>query len=623
MGTVGPDSDPMVREMKEHLERFAQASGGDVRRELESLYLLALEREKLAAIGYGGAGVQARVRGLGADDEVRLIVSHALRWAAEDERSHAVLARGLLVRTGRFLTVLATFAAYCGGLVAGWSAAVLHHTTFRRAPLSNALARVAVLFGRLGGKVPETAAAALKHQSFSSFCRFQVGAERTAVLSWDHIGALLERLPDGERLSLTARRIADDERKHERFLGVLLEAFDDQDQLRQGHDAQSLRAALAQIDASFIPGQERVAQRTHVGGGGVVHVREDEAAARGDAEALEGLLEATLDATTLAPLLSRRPGSRVAIKTTFMTAYDRRDPSSHVDLHLAEGLARWLRERGASDVAYLEAPNHYDLFFSGRSVTEVARYLGFESESYRVVDTSTDQVPFTFRRGTAQDTVSATWRDADVRLVFAKMRSHPSMLVHLTTHAVESLGRRIDELLFHDRQADVETGAMMMLDALPPALVILDATHHVPDGLTGILGDPTPSHPGRIYASEDPLALDLVAARHMGIHRFPEQHALSVAFDWFDDPARDVVVDGPDSRIPGFKSPHRNDATVLLSALAYPVYAFGGDRGNLWVPRMDPDAFPLKRRKTLSETLIRPLLRFLFGFGVPPRSARS
>jgi uncharacterized protein (DUF362 family) len=613
----------MVREMREHLERFALAARGDVRRELESMYLLALEREKLAAIGYGGAGIQTRVRGLGADEEVRSLVAHALRWAAEDERSHAVLARGLLVRTGRLFMVLATLAAYVGGLVAGWSAAVLHHTTFRRAPVSHVLARLAVVFGRLGGKVPETAAAALKHQTFASFCRFQVGAEKTAVLSWDHIGALLERLPGGERLSLTARRIADDEHKHERFLGVLLEAFDDEDKLREGHDAQSLRAALAQVDASFIPGQKRVTQRTNVGGGGVVHVRQSDAASQGDPAALRALLEETLGATQLEALLSLRPAARIAIKTTFMTAYDRSDPSSHVDVCLADALARWLKQRGASDVAYLEAPNHYDLFFRGRSVAEVARYVGFESEAYRVVDTSTDQVPFTFRRGTAQDTVSAAWRDADVRIVFAKMRSHPSMLVHLTTHAVESLGRRIDELLFHDRQADLEAGAMMMLDALPPALVLLDATHHVPDGLTGILGDPTPSHPGRIYASEDPLALDLVAARHMGIHRFPAEHALSIAFDWFDDPAREILVDGPDTRIPGFKSPHRNDATVLMSALAYPVYAFSGDRGNLWVPRMDPEAFPLRRRPTLSERLIRPLLRWLFGFGVPPRGARA
>jgi len=612
----------MVAEMVAHLASIREQARGSVRRELQALYLLALEREKLAAVGYGGPGIQARVRTLEADDGTRHVVGHALRWAAEDERSHALLLRGLLVREGSLRIAAATLAAGLGGLIAGWAAAVRHHTTFRRAPVSQILARVIVLLGRFAGKVPDTAASALTYQSFASFCRFQVSAERTAVLSWDHIADVHALGPDGARLSAIARRIADDERKHERFLGVLLEAFDDDDQLRAGHDANTLRQALATIDAAFVRGHERARTRNLVGSGGVVHVREDPASARAEPAATRALLRAVLQPTPLGAILAAKPGARVAIKTTFMTAYDRRDPSSHVDLHVADELACVLRELGASEVDYLEAPNHYDLFFAGRSVGEVARYLGFESERYRVVDIGADQVPFTFRRGTAQDTMSRTWRDADVRLVFAKMRTHPSMLVHLATHAVESLGRRIDELLFHDRQANLESGAMMMLDALPPDLVILDATHHVADGLTGILGDPTPSHPGRIYAACDPLAIDLVAARHMGIRRFPPGHALSVAFHWFDDPATQIAVDGPDTPIPGFNNPHRNDLTVLLSALAYPVYAFTGDRGNLWVPRMDPSAFPLERPETPMERIVRPLLRGIFGFGVPPGGDR-
>jgi uncharacterized protein (DUF362 family) len=348
----------------------------------------------------------------------------------------------------------------------------------------------------------------------------------------------------------------------------------------------------------------------------VVTVREDDRAKTGDGEALRALLRASLRDSKL---LDGWAGGRVAIKTMFMMAYDQRDPSPHVDLVLVEELARVLREHGATDVAYLEAPNHYDRFFAQRTVAEVARYLGFDSTSYRVVDAAGDQVPFSFRRGLGQDSVSRTWKEADLRIVFGKMRSHPSWLVHLTTSALESLGRRVDELLFHDRRADLASGAMMMLDAFPPHLALLDATHHVPDGLTGILGDPRPSHPGRIYAASDALALDLVAARHMGIERLPRDNALSLAIDWFDDPRPSLTVDGPDTRIRDFKSPHRNDLTVLMSALAYPVYVFGGDRGNLWLPAMDPEAFPLLSRPTLLERLLRPTLRTLFGFGVPGR----
>jgi hypothetical protein len=249
----------------------------------------------------------------------------------------------------------------------------------------------------------------------------------------------------------------------------------------------------------------------------------------------------------------------------------------------------------------------------------VARYAGFTSDAYRVVDAQADQVPHAFRRGVGQQSIARAWRDADVRIVFGKMRTHPSWLVHLTLNTLESLGRRVDELIFHDREADLSSGLMMLLDAFPPHLALLDATHHVPDGLTGILGDPTPAHPGRLYASRDPLALDLVAARHMGLERFPHASALAHALDWFDDPRVNTRVDGQDTPIANFSSPHRNDLTVLLSALAYPVYLLGGERGSLWVPTMDPEAFPPSGNASLFARMVRPVLRALFGFGRPPK----
>jgi uncharacterized protein (DUF362 family) len=612
--TEVPDPDrAIVLEMEEHLEAIRRASGGDRRRELEALFLLALEREALAAVGYGGEGIHERIDRLDTDAETRAVVAHALRWASRDEGTHAVLARGLLARTGRLSVAIRVLAAKLGGLVAGWAAAVVQHTSWRKAPLSQLAARAVVLLGRLGGKVPETAAAALAPQSFSSFCRFQVGAEKTAVISWQYIAELLAREPAEGELARVAARIAADERKHEQVLGVLVAAFDDEDRLREGHDRARLVAALEEIDPAFVRALERERQNP-LGRGGVVVVREDPRAAAGDAEAVRALLRAALAAVPLPELR----GKRVAIKTTFMMAYDRRDPSPHVDLALADELALALRDRGARDVAYLETPNHYDESFSHRGVGEVARYIGFASESYRVVDADADQVEHAFRRGIGQDSVCRAWKEADVRVVLGKMRSHPSMLAHLTVSTLESLGRRIDELLFHDRQADLASGSMMLLDAFPPDIALLDATHHVPDGLTGILGDPTPSHPGRIYAARDALALDLVAARHMGIERLPRDSALSLAIDWFDDPRPRALVDGPDTRIADFKSPHRNDLTVLLSTLAYPVYLLGGDRGSLWVPVMDRDAFPFARRQTPSERCLRPLLRALFGFGRAP-----
>lgn len=608
----------MMRELEVHLDGIARAAKGDVRRELEGLYLLAVEREELAVVGYGGEVVQGRVSRLQASEAVRRLVSHALRWAARDERSHAVLANGLLARIrGRLMGVKA-LAADVGGLIAGWSSAVLQHTTLRRAPFSRFVARLVTIAGRLAGKVPKTAASVLDTLRFRAFCDFQIGAERTAAASWAKMASLMERVPSGASHATVAAAIASDEVKHERMLSVFFEAFDEEDRLVAPWTDERLRDALVTIDAAFVPSEHRLEASSVVGAGGTVFVRESEAARRGDKAALATLLGETVERTGLLDALfeDAPPNPRVAVKTTFMMAYDRRDPSPCVDPVLAEALALMLRARGASEVVFLESSNHYDRFFENRSVAQVAAYAGFVSPHYRVEDTQRDQVEHRFRRGYAQRSVSTTWRRADLRLVLGKVRSNPSWLAHLSLNTVETMGRRIEELLFHDREADLTGALMMLLDELPPHLSILDATHHVPGGVTGILGDPRATHSGRVYAARDPLALDLVVARHMGLREFPRSGAISAALDWFDDPRARTVVDGPDTELEGYLSPHRNDFSVLLTALSYPVYVAGRDRGSFWLPRMDAQAFP-ERPAPITHRFVRSLLRRTFGFGSP------
>ncbi len=297
----------------------------------------------------------------------------------------------------------------------------------------------------------------------------------------------MARLESATEFSAIARKIAADERKHERVLRVLRDAFDDGDVVRVDLDAEKLERVLLEIDRAFV---SNPVGRGRDAGGPRVIVRASERARTGAADAIETLLDDTLIATGLLDDIFRSAPSapKIAIKTTFMMAYDRADPSPHVDLSLAVSLARLLRDRGASDVAYLEATNHYDLFFGRRSVEEVARYIGFQSPLFRVVDVGGEQVNHAFPRGFGQSSVSHTWRDADVRVVLGKMRTNPAWLVHLSLNTLESLGRRIDEMLFHDRNVDLSAGLMMLIDAFPPDLALLDATHHVPHGVTGILG---------------------------------------------------------------------------------------------------------------------------------------
>ena len=91
---------------------------------------------------------------------------------------------------------------------------------------------------------------------------------------------------------------------------------------------------------------------------------------------------------------------------------------------------------------------------------EVARYFGFTSTDYRVVDLTEEQVPYTYPRGMAQHTVGRTWKDADFRIVFAKMRSHPTDLTHLAIGALQGVGPRLEEFLFAERQAHRDTAIL-------------------------------------------------------------------------------------------------------------------------------------------------------------------
>ena len=100
------------------------------------------------------------------------------------------------------------------------------------------------------------------------------------------------------------------------------------------------------------------------------------------------------------------------------------------------------------DVAVVEAPNIYDRFFDRRTVEDVSRYMGFDprATAWWTCPPSRSRTPI--RRGLAQGTVGNTWKEADFRISFGKMRSHPVEMAHLCVGNVEWIGARCDDFLF-------------------------------------------------------------------------------------------------------------------------------------------------------------------------------
>jgi uncharacterized protein (DUF362 family) len=288
---------------------------------------------------------------------------------------------------------------------------------------------------------------------------------------------------------------------------------------------------------------------------------------------------------------------RVTIKPAFMMGYHRKDTSVITDPQLLEELAKYLHEQGCAGVTVIEGRNIYDRFFGNRTVAEVAAYFHISSPYYRIVDATTEQIPHEYPRGMAQYSVAHTWRDADFRVTFGKMRSHPIELAHLTAGNLEWIGARSDEYMFPERQAERETAIMMLLDELPPHFALLDAYDSAADGLVGVMGCPRPKSPRRFYASADTLALDIVAARHLHVKNPLDSSLLRMATKWFGNPAANIEVIGKDEPLSEWRDPYHNARSAFLSFLAYPVYVFASSRGSFFVPEMDENAFPPLNRE--------------------------
>jgi hypothetical protein len=343
--------------------------------------------------------------------------------------------------------------------------------------------------GLLTGTAPPSVRQHLRYHSFRDFCAFNVDAEKTAALSWERL-AVLGRQARIEPGSVELfERVHEDEVQHEKLFALLADSLTADDRLSEGLSAEALAGRIGTIHPGFVPWNQRTAEARHVlGSGGRVSVSE------GAASREEGLTRA-LDEAGLGPLLEARAKAlgkqvaelRVAVKTSFMLGVHRGDPSMVVAPEALAALVQALRSQGVTNVAVLEAPTGYDRFYRRRTVAEVARYFGFQGD-YRLVDAGSDQVPANFPRGMVPATISATWRDADVRIVLGKLRSHPVQMAMLGLSALEGLGMRADAFHFAERPASPEIAVVTLAHEYPPHFSVLDAWSGLPDGLAGMLG---------------------------------------------------------------------------------------------------------------------------------------
>jgi uncharacterized protein (DUF362 family) len=397
------------------------------------------------------------------------------------------------------------------------------------------------------------------------------------------------------------RRVQDDEARHCRVFEILADALDEGDRLVEGESADTMARKIEEVGQEFLP-RPRRASENPLAAGGRVYVT----AGRAGEEKLPlfrkllddaGLKDKIVDSARKAN--KQMSELRVAIKPSFMLGYHRKDRSTITDPNLLDELALYLREIGCREIAVVEARNLYDGFYGNRSVEEVARYFEISSPNFRIIDSTAEQVPHHYGRGLAQYAVGRTWKEADFRISFAKMRSHPIEMVYLSIGNTEGLGERCEQFIFVERQAHRDTALMMLLDHFPPHFAIIDAYDTAADGLLGMMGCPRPRSPRRLYAGADAIAVDFVAARHMGVKDPKDAPTIRAACHWFGDPSSTIEVVGCDEPLDDWRGPYHSEWSTLLSLMAYPVYQFGSRRGELFVPEMDEEAFPPLTREGL------------------------
>ena len=588
----------VYEEFEREIEGWKRQYAGRPAEELAHLLLLSLEREGIVTVAYREELMLHRLNAAPLPEEARSLIHHALLWAWKDEEMHAIFIRGALLKAGNRSMRAQALLRQAAGTTGGWASSVRQHVRWREAPVSRALASAITGLGIVTGQVPKEVTEHLRYRPFRDFCQFNVEAERTAWLCYHRLLELAREHPDLLPAPIEEiTRIQRDEERHGRIFEIIQAALDEKDGLRPDVSAEQLAAQIGAVGDYFLPRSRRSETvRDHpLASGGEVRVVEGASAG----EKLP-LFRRLLQEAGLRECLEARAAAlgkpvaelRIAIKPAFMMGYHRKDRSPITDPELLEELAAFLHDCGCGDLTVVEARNIYDRFYTRRSVAEVARYFGIESPRYRVADLSDEQEPYSYARGMAQYHVGRSWRDADFRISFGKLRSHPVEGVSLAIGNLEGTGARCDEFFFAERQAHRDTALMMLLDAFPPHFSLLDGYDQAPDGLVGIMGCPRPKSPRRLYAGVDPLAVDLVAGRHLGLREPRRSTFLRAACHWFGDPSAEVRVIGPDTPIAGWRDPYHNEWATLLSLVSMPIYRFGSCRGALFVPEMDTDAFP-------------------------------
>jgi hypothetical protein len=625
-----PDAQELERLLLEdvtvQLDRWRSECAGRPDKERQRLLLLALEREQIVAVAYREEAVAGRVAALDIGPNARDLLRQTLIWIWKDEQLHAEYLRGELLRAPGFLSRAVVYGRQLQGALSGWTSATANLSDSRTAPFRTGAAGVLVAMAGLTGQVPPVLRDELRYQTFHRYCELNIALEASAELAYRRLVELSD-----DPVRRTIDRIRDDEARHTEAFRLLAAALTEDDRLCDPSALDRLVADLAAVSVWFVPAHLRPAMACTEGASSdgptpvqrprTFGCRQRVAVGDGRGKAdKEAVLEDCLDRAGLG---ERAAGaSSVAIRASFMLGYDRRDRSNVNDPEMVALLARYLRRKGVSDVALLEAPTVYGNHYAHRSVAEVAAYFGFDSPEYRIVDISQDLRPFTYDRGYVQHAISGSWLDADLRIVMPKLRTAPTDFAHLSMNTLEGSNGRIDDTVYAGRSVDYRSATMMLLDVAPPDFSVVDGWAPVADGPFGVMGCNRPADVRVVYAGADALSVDEVVLSDLGVGDPRRAPIVRLAHHWFGLVSAAVEVDGPRPDLGHqLRGAHASHLIRALGLLSDPVYTYFSNAGRVFVPELDTSSFPPLRPIGPALLTFQRVTQRIFGIRPPAATA--
>jgi uncharacterized protein (DUF362 family) len=203
-------------------------------------------------------------------------------------------------------------------------------------------------------------------------------------------------------------------------------------------------------------------------------------------------------------LAGKDPASAlVAVKPNLMAARKAQDrPTSYTDPQLVERLVARVRAKGVGDVAVVESR------IGGRPVSDIATMVGYTGDGYRIVDLSDEMEPFDYGGVLGRGAAGATWRDADVRISFAKNKAQWRMFYSGALANLFGCLPEPDKLEHYSGPGhEPSECCRTILEALPVAFGLVDAWE------SGAWRKAV--HTGAVLASPSLFALDWVMGEKM------------------------------------------------------------------------------------------------------------